>query len=114
MPPAVDPFSLFRSSLALWRLGVAAQTVVTLRMMGAAGLVPAARGENGRMLSEKPPAFLRAGLAAQRAVLTGAPPLTVLDIWTGSLARAVGANRRRLTRGSVRRLPGTAGGRRGR
>ena len=48
------------------------QIVISLRLMGMAGVLPAARGENARMVSEKTAALQEAGLAASRAFLTGA------------------------------------------
>ena len=88
--------------LAAARMLLEAQTVIGLRMLGMMGVLPAARGENGRMVREKQRAFAEAGMAAGRAALTGAAPVA---IWSAALApvgRVTGANARRLTKGGRR------------
>ena len=81
------------------RLMVETQTVMTLRLMGMAGLWPVKPGENDRMVFEKAPAFARAQVAMTRAALGGARPDQIMAAGLKPLGRRTGANSRRLLRG---------------
>ena len=95
------PFAMawWRQSLALTTLMVESQTVVALRLMGLAGVLPVPRNETRRMVHEKPPAFAESVIAANRALWLGQGPEAVLTAWTRPLTRKARANRKRLAAG---------------
>ena len=78
------------------RLMAETQMVMTLRIMGMAGVWPVAPGENNRMVFEKAPAFARAQLAMTRAAMRGARPDQIVAAGLKPLGRRTGANSRRL------------------
>jgi hypothetical protein len=81
------------------RLMAETQTVMTLRLLGMAGVWPVAPGENNRMVSEKAPAFARAQLAMTRAAMRGARPDQIIAAGLKPLGRKTGSNSRRLLKG---------------
>ncbi|MBD3665914.1 antifreeze protein [Sulfitobacter aestuariivivens] len=94
----MTPFHLFALQTTLTTLMVEAQTVIALRLMGLSGVVPARRGENARMVTEKWPAMMHAGIAANQAMLAGKSPDQVMEAGLRPLSRKVRANRKRLMR----------------
>lgn len=90
------PFDFYRPGLLMGQMMLESQIVISLRLMGMAGVLPAARGENARMVSEKTAAMQEAGLAASRAMLTGAA--------MPAIALAAMTPLRRRTKANVRRL----------
>ena len=78
------------------RLMAETQMVMTLRIVGMAGVWPVAPGENNRMVFEKAPAFARAQLAMTRAAMRGARPDQIVAAGLKPLGRRTGANSRRL------------------
>ena len=54
-----------------------AQTVITLRMMGMAGLWPVSKHEKSRMVTEKTAAVMASSRAAGRALAAGKMPAEV-------------------------------------
>lgn len=80
------------------RMMMEAQTVMGLRLMGMAGLMPAASGENLRMVTEKQAAFAEAGIEMTRAVMRGAGPASAMEAALRPIGRTTRANSRRLTR----------------
>ena len=94
------PYDWVAPALEGWAVLAEAQAVVAMRLMGMAGAWPVSASENRRMMMEKGPAMLAAGLAAQRAVLALAPPDRV--------AMAALEPVRRRTRANARRLAGRA------
>jgi hypothetical protein len=90
------PFDFYRPTLMMGQMMFESQIVISLRLMGMAGMLPAAQGENARMVSEKTSALQEAGLAASRAFLTGAA--------MPAIALAAITPVRRRTRANVRRL----------
>ena len=89
-------FDMMELGWAWSRLMAETQTVMTLRLMGMAGVWPVAPGENNRMIFEKAPAFARAQLAMTRAALSGARPDQIIAAGLKPLGRKTGANSRRL------------------
>ena len=93
-----DPLALTRMSAAIAVLAWEAQLVVTMRLMGMAGLWSVLPGENARMVAEKGPAFAEAAEGAARAAMAGRRPDEVLAAWSRPLRRRTRANARRLSR----------------
>ncbi len=90
------PFDFYRPTLMMGQMMLEAQIVIAIRLMGMAGVLPAASGENARMVSEKTSAIQEAGFAASRAMLAGAA--------MPAIALAAMKPVRRRTRANVRRL----------
>ena len=88
---------MMRLQFATARMLAEAQTVIGLRMLGMAGVLPAATGENRRMVEEKQRAFARAAAAAARSMMTGAGPVAVWSAALSPIGRTTRANARRLT-----------------
>lgn len=86
-----DPKLMLATQKMFWD----AQIVMTLRLTQMATLGPS---EMTRMVAEKGPAFARASLAAQEAMLKGKPPAKIARAALRPVARKAKANRKRLTR----------------
>jgi hypothetical protein len=93
---------LFRLQMKTAQMLVEAQTVIALRLMGAAGVLPAAKGENLRMVTEKQEAFATAWMDAATAVMTGKGSQAVYASALAPIGMATRANSRRLMRGAFR------------
>jgi hypothetical protein len=93
--------SLMRSTFAFWTLMAETQVVMTLRILGMAGVIPVRADENARMVSEKGPAFARAIMAGSAAALRGASPDRVAMAAMRPLGRKTRANVKRLTKSSI-------------
>ena len=91
-----------RLNLATAHMLSEAQTVVGLRMMGMAGLRPAAAGETVRMVTEKQAAFAEAGLAMTKALMRGAGPVAAMEAGLKPIGRTTRANSRRLSKAPKR------------
>ena len=91
-----NPVGLWISGIATAQLMVETHTVVTLRVLGMAGLWPVAPGETQRTWREKPGAFVEAGGSAITALLTGKRPDQVVEAAVRPLRRRTRANSRRL------------------
>lgn len=96
------PFDFFRPTYTAGLMLMEAQMVIALRMLGLAGILPAAPGENMRMVTEKAQAAQEAGFAMARAIGAGADP--------GRIALAGLKPVRRRTRANAKRLSKAAGG----
>ena len=106
MSRQVTPFDLYYTSSRLWWLCAEASTVMTMRMMGMAGLWSVTKSENDRMVSEKSSAFLDSATAASIATMSGKRPDEVMNAAVKPLRRKTRANARRLgKRGPA--LPGS-------
>ena len=90
---------MMRLQFATVRMMAEAQTVIGLRMLGMAGVLPAAPMENARMVSEKQHAFSEAGMAAARAMMTGRGPLGAWSAALAPIGRTTRANSKRLSKG---------------
>ncbi|EPX75950.1 hypothetical protein [Salipiger mucosus] len=83
-----------------------AQSVVTYRVLGMAGLWPVPDTEMMRMTVEKAPAFFDGWWSAALAMTRGEPAHAVVGAFTAPLARAAQSNRRRLERRGPGTMPG--------
>ena len=97
-PRPADPLALARSGADLAMLAWEAQLVMTMRLMGMAGLWSVVPTENGRMMSEKGPAFLEAAQSATQAAMTGCRPDQVVVAWARPLRKRTRANAHRLSK----------------
>ena len=88
---------LIRLQQATLTMMVEAQTVIGIRMLGMAGVLPAASGENLRMVTEKQTAFAQSGIAALGAMMAGKSPVQAYGDALAPIGRATRANSRRLT-----------------
>lgn len=88
---------LLRLQMRTMQMMAEAQTVIGIRMMGMAGIMPAARGENRRMIAEKQSAFALSGLAAARAMMAGKSMAQAYGLALAPIGRTTRANSRRLT-----------------
>lgn len=91
-------YDLFSLQIRFASLMLEAQSVVALRMMGMAGMIPAHSGENCRMIEEKGPAMQRAFMAATRAAWAGKRPDQVFSAAMTPVSDRVRSNRKRLSR----------------
>ncbi|PWJ20475.1 antifreeze protein [Jannaschia seohaensis] len=66
---------LFRLQMETTRVMTEAQTVIGLRMIGMAGLVPKAQGETLRRVARTQSAFARAWIDGTQAMLRGGTPV---------------------------------------
>jgi hypothetical protein len=73
-----NPVEIWRAYAGLGMLAFEAQAVVGMRLLGMSGAWPVGKGENRKMLSEKPPAFSKAANAAARKAASGGRPDQVL------------------------------------
>ena len=94
----MSPVNVMRSTFAFWTMVAEANTVVTLRVLGLAGVLPADRAENGRMIAEKGPAFTAAMTAGGRAAMKGQTPDRIALAMIRPLGRKTRANVRRLSK----------------
>lgn len=95
------PFDIWRSSAELSALAFETHAVVTMRMMGMAGVWPVEKSENDRMVSEKHPAFAKAASAATKVAMQGGRMDEVVSAATKSLTTKARANRKRLSKRTV-------------
>lgn len=92
------PANLMRSTFAFWTLIAEANTVISLRVLGIAGILPAHHTENKRMAAEKAPAFAEAMVAGARAAMQGQSPERVALATMRPLRRRTRANVKRLSK----------------
>lgn len=97
-----NPFEFWRPALQMARIASEAQTVITLRLAGMAGVWPMSPVEGLRMVTEKVEAGQASAQAAMRAGLAGKGP--------GQVAMAALQPVRRKTRANARRLTAKARG----
>lgn len=93
----MTPLQILSMQTQMMQLCGDTQTVMTLRVMGMAGILPAEEDENERMVSEKLPALMKSATAAQNAVLNGCSPDQILNAAIAPLSSKVRDNRIRLT-----------------
>jgi hypothetical protein len=94
------PFDYMAPAMTMTRMLLEAQTVIALRMMGMAGVLPARPGETTRMVTEKVAAAQDAGVAMARAAMAGASPAAITSAGLKPVRRRTRANVARLTRRS--------------
>lgn len=101
----MKPYANWTSGLAFWTMMAEAQMVMTLRMLGMMGVLPANRRENHVMMAEKAPAFAEAAVAAGMAAMTGKSPDEIAQAAIRPVARRTRANVKRLTKPRAPRMP---------
>ncbi|MDF3384381.1 MULTISPECIES: antifreeze protein [Sulfitobacter] len=92
----MTPFALFALQSQIAALAVETQIVMSLRLLGMAGALPARPGESNRMVAEKGPAMVKAFTAGTQAMMLGKRPDQIMDASLAPLARKVRQNRKRL------------------
>ena len=92
----MNPFALLNLQAQMTSLVMDTHAVMTLRLMGMSGAIPARRGENNRMVAEKAPAMAKAYAAASKAAIEGNTPDKIISAAMAPLSRKVRANRKRL------------------
>lgn len=99
----ITPLDFTRTWMELARIGFETQAVMTMRLLGMAGIWPVAGNETARMISEKAPAFAAAWAAGAKAAARGALPHQVIDASVRPLGVRTRSNNRRLVRRAYRR-----------
>lgn len=89
---------IFRLQMRTARMLIEAQGVVTLRMMGMAGLIPSRADETARMVTEKQTAFAQSAVAGATALMTGRTPAQAYGAALTPIGKTTRANSKRLTR----------------
>lgn len=97
-PRKSSPFDIWRSGAELGALAFETHAVVTMRMMGMAGIWPVEKSENDRMMSEKQPAFAKAATAATKMAMQGGRMDEIVSAATKSLTTKARSNRKRLVK----------------
>jgi hypothetical protein len=92
----MNPLALLSLQSQITELMLNTQTVMTLRILGMSGAIPARRGENNRMVAEKAPALAKAYAAATKAAMSGSTPDQIMSAAMVPLSKKVRANRKRL------------------
>jgi len=83
------------------RMGMEANMVMGMRLMGMAGLWAMPSSEIARMIDEKQKAFGDSAMAATRSALAGGSPEAVARAALGPIGRETKANVKRLTKSST-------------
>ncbi|MBW4961320.1 antifreeze protein [Sulfitobacter sp. CW3] len=94
----MNPLNLFALNTQFASLLFDTQAVMTLRILGMAGLLPHASGENSRMVKEKGPAMAQAYKSATKAAMAGGSPDQIMTAAMEPVSKKVRANRKRLTK----------------
>lgn len=94
----MTPEQFFAFNTAATKLVTDTQAVMTLRMMGIAGALPAAPDENDRMVAEKGPAFAQAMSDMTAAAFAGQRPDQIMAAGMEPLQTEVSNNRDRLSK----------------
>ena len=90
------PASLIGNSIQMGMMMMEAQAVISMRLLGMAGLWPVTPQENKRMVSEKLDAVVKATTAAGRATMNGGTPDEITAAAIAPVRRATRANSKRL------------------
>lgn len=89
---------IFKLQMRTAQMLVEAQSVVNIRMMGMAGLVPSRSDETTRMITEKQTAFVESAMAGAGALMAGKTPVQAYGLALTPIGKATRANSKRLTR----------------
>lgn len=92
----VTPFDLWQAGFRMAQLGVEAQAVMAMRLMGLGGAWNTPFDEGWRMLREKPDAYVESWGRATEAAMRGKPPTRIMSAALDPLTRRTSSNRRRL------------------
>ncbi|TCS66305.1 antifreeze protein [Primorskyibacter sedentarius] len=95
---APSPFDLLSNVYEVGMLLAEANAVITMRMLGMAGLWSVTPGENNRMVSEKIEALNRSVTAANRAAMTGQRPDQIAAAALKPMRQKTRANSKRLAK----------------
>ncbi|MGR3762304.1 antibiotic ABC transporter (plasmid) [Roseobacteraceae bacterium NS-SX3] len=87
-----------RFASGMVRMAFEAQAVIALRTLGVMGMLPAAPGENTRMVAEKVKAFQTSANRAAQLAAAGQPAQAVLAGALAPYSRATASNYKRLIR----------------
>lgn len=99
------PFDMARAGFEMAKLGVEANAVVWMRVMGMGGAWNTPFDESYRMWREKPAAFTEAVGRGMEAAMRGQAPDRVMSAAIAPLSRDATENRARLTGRGLRKLP---------
>ncbi|WP_439123189.1 antifreeze protein [Marivita sp.] len=103
MPRIVTPMDYWVTGMQAGWVLAEAQSVITMRMMGAMGLWSVPKSENKRMLNEKVFAFVKGTTDASRAALAGESPDVIAALAIKPIRQKTRANHRRLTKRGLKR-----------
>ena len=98
MVPFIRAMNHWTNALQIGWLMTEAQSVVTMRMLGLAGVWSVSPYERQRMLSEKAHAFAKSLTDAQRAAITGQSPDKITAAALKPIRQTARANRKRLAK----------------
>ncbi len=98
MPRTATPFDLWSTTLQFTFLAIETQSVMTMRLLGMAGLWNVTKSENARMMDEKSPALMRSMTDAAAVAMTGARPDQIMATAIKPLRAKTRSNANRLSR----------------
>ncbi|KMK68363.1 hypothetical protein [Puniceibacterium sp. IMCC21224] len=98
MPRPATPIDLWDASLQMFYLTVETHAVVSMRLLGMAGLWNVTKSENSRMVDEKSDALMQSAANAVNATMTGARPDQVLASAIRPLRAKTRSNSKRLAK----------------
>ena len=93
-----DPMAFWRLSVDVGQMAVESQQIMTLRLLGLAGVVPMRADEPARMVAEKQDALAASGRAMSRAMMAGKGPTEVMAAGVKPMRTKTRANAKRLTK----------------
>jgi hypothetical protein len=102
MRSLITPLDCWRAGMEFTAMMAEAQIVISLRLMGMAGVWNTPRGEHRRMVAEKAAAAQESGMAAARAMVSGARPTEVAQSALSPVRRRTRANAARLAKRGVK------------
>lgn len=102
MTKTANPLELWATGCEAARIGLEANSIVAMRMLGMMGLWKVRDTEVVRMVVEKPAAFAEAWMAGFSAAVSGAAPDGILSASLKPIGRATKSNHRRLSRAGAR------------
>lgn len=94
----MTPAQMMALSLRNSRMMSEAGMIVSMRMLGMAGMWRVNPAENARMVEEKLAAMTDGAMAASRAMLRGAKPMAVADAAMRPVRKTTAANVKRLAK----------------
>ncbi|SNR51999.1 hypothetical protein [Puniceibacterium sediminis] len=98
MPRPATLIDLWHTTLQMSLLAVETHAVMTMRIMGMAGLWNVGKSENTRMVHEKPPALMKSAMNAVSASMNGARPDQIMNTSIRPLRAKTRSNSNRLAK----------------
>ncbi|MGY9045648.1 hypothetical protein P775_21515 [Puniceibacterium antarcticum] len=98
MPRLATPVDLWNTTLQMTYLALETQSVMTMRLLGMAGLWNVTKSENTRMVDEKSPALLQSMMNAATATMHGARPDQIMNTAIKPLRAKTRSNSTRLAK----------------